>query len=76
VASSGNEQHLKTGEHLPSCDRTPLFLPARDCDGAFFDAGTVATASPIDGVHLDAMNTRAIGEALVPIVVDIFRRRR
>ena len=49
---------------------------ARDCGGAFFDAGTVATASPIDGVHLDAMNTRAIGEALVPIVVDIFRRRR
>lgn len=34
----------------------------------FFDAGSVAKASPIDGVHLDAANTRAIGEGLVPIV--------
>lgn len=32
---------------------------------AFFDAATVAKASPIDGIHLDAANTRAIGEALV-----------
>ena len=43
---------------------------ARDCAGAFFDAGTIATASPIDGVRLDAMNTRAIGEALVPITLE------
>lgn len=35
---------------------------------AFFDAATVAKASAIDGVHLDAANTRAIGTALVPIV--------
>jgi lysophospholipase L1-like esterase len=34
---------------------------------AFFDAARVATASSIDGVHLDAANTRAIGTALVPI---------
>ena len=33
----------------------------------FFDAATVANASPIDGVHLDAANTRAIGEGLVPL---------
>lgn len=31
----------------------------------FFDAGLVAKASGIDGVHLDAANTRAIGSALV-----------
>ncbi|WP_142846679.1 SGNH/GDSL hydrolase family protein [Telmatospirillum sp. J64-1] len=30
----------------------------------FFDAATVAAACPIDGVHLDAANTRAIGKAL------------
>lgn len=36
------------------------------CD--FFDAGSVAKTSPIDGVHLDAENTRAIGRALTPIV--------
>ena len=38
---------------------------------AFFDAGTVAKADPNDGVHLDAANTRAIGEALVPLVAEL-----
>lgn len=37
----------------------------------FFDAATVAVASPMDGVHLDAENTRKIGEALVPAVAKI-----
>jgi lysophospholipase L1-like esterase len=41
---------------------------AKITDSAFFDAGVVASAlSGGDGVHLDAANTRAIGEALVPI---------
>lgn len=35
---------------------------------AFFDASTVAQPDPADGVHLDARNTRAIGEGLVPLV--------
>lgn len=34
----------------------------------FFDASSVARTSAIDGVHLDAANTRAIGKALVPMV--------
>ena len=38
---------------------------------AFFDAATVAWASPLDGVHLDASNSRAIGTALVPVVRDV-----
>ncbi len=37
----------------------------------FFDAGSVAVADPIDGGHLDAANTRAIGVALVPVVKGI-----
>ena len=37
---------------------------------AFFDAASVAHASPFDGVHLDADNTRAIGHALLPLVRD------
>ena len=37
----------------------------------FFDAGTVAKASDIDGGHLDAANTKAIGAALVPVVKKI-----
>ena len=37
----------------------------------FFDAGSVATADPTDGGHLDAANTRAIGAALLPVVKGI-----
>ena len=36
------------------------------CD--FFDAGSVARTTPVDGVHLDGENTQAIGRALIPIV--------
>lgn len=35
---------------------------------AFFDAGTVARTTPLDGIHLDAENTRAVGKALAPVV--------
>ncbi|HEY4200253.1 MAG TPA: SGNH/GDSL hydrolase family protein [Devosiaceae bacterium] len=41
---------------------------AGEWDAAFFDAATVAKADPADGVHLDAQNTRAIGEGMVPVV--------
>jgi len=34
----------------------------------FFDAGSVARTTPIDGIHLDAENTVAIGRGLEPIV--------
>ena len=44
-------------------------------DCGFFDAASVAKASPIDGVHLDAKNTRAIGAALVPEVKRILAAR-
>lgn len=33
----------------------------------FFDAGSVAQCSAIDGVHLDAANTSAIGRGLAPV---------
>jgi lysophospholipase L1-like esterase len=42
-----------------------------DCD--FFDAGSVAKADPVDGIHLDAANTRAIGAALIPVVNRILK---
>lgn len=41
---------------------------ADEMECAFFDAGSVAEATPIDGVHLDAENTRAVGRGLEPIV--------
>ena len=33
----------------------------------FFDAGSVAKTTPLDGVHLDAANTRAVGKGLEPV---------
>ena len=41
---------------------------AEETGVALFDAATVAKASPLDGVHLDPANTRAIGAGLVPLV--------
>ncbi|OJV04623.1 SGNH/GDSL hydrolase family protein [Shinella sp. NM-101] len=34
----------------------------------FFDAGSVAETTPLDGVHLDVRNTRAVGKGLEPVV--------
>ncbi|MBW6420044.1 SGNH/GDSL hydrolase family protein [Rhizobium sp. XQZ8] len=41
---------------------------ADEVECGFFDAGSVARATPVDGIHLDAENTRAIGRGLEPIV--------
>lgn len=38
---------------------------------AFFDAATVAVASDLDGVHLDAENTRAIGRGVAPVIAKL-----
>lgn len=48
--------------------RTQAAEVSREAGAAFFDANTVAESSPLDGFHLDAPNTRAIGAALVPVV--------
>lgn len=40
---------------------------------AFFNAAKVAKAVSLDGVHLDAKNTRAIGAALVPVLKKVLR---
>lgn len=40
---------------------------ADETGAGFFDAGSVAECSPIDGVHLDAENTRAIGRGVSPV---------
>jgi lysophospholipase L1-like esterase len=43
-----------------------------DEEGAhFFDAATVASADPADGVHLSAAATRAIGEGMAPLVAKV-----
>jgi lysophospholipase L1-like esterase len=44
---------------------------ARERGLHFFDAGNVCETSPIDAVHMDAANTRALGEGLAPVVMRI-----
>lgn len=44
---------------------------AQEWGTGFFDAASVAVADPLDGVHLDAANTRAIGQGLVPLVKQV-----
>lgn len=48
-------------------------MRAEEAGVHFFDAGTVAKADKADGVHLDAASTRAIGEALAPLVKSILK---
>jgi lysophospholipase L1-like esterase len=47
-------------------DRFEVVAKSRDVP--FFDAGSVAEVSPLDGVHLDAEAHRALGVALAPLV--------
>jgi lysophospholipase L1-like esterase len=80
VAPPVVEQLVPTSEHpllSPRTDEsrqlaTLYATVAAQTGAAFFDAATVATAiGGGDGVHLDAANTRAIGEALAPAVAKI-----
>jgi lysophospholipase L1-like esterase len=41
---------------------------AAELECAFFDAGTVVSTSPIDGVHLDAEQHERLGDALAKVV--------
>ncbi len=60
---------MLAGAIAQSARFAPLYADeAQLANCTFFDAGTVATASTIDGIHLDAANTRAIGQALIPVV--------
>ncbi len=45
---------------------------AADNDCAFFDAASVGRASPVDGFHLEAQDSRALGVALRPEVKLLF----
>ena len=44
---------------------------ARGLDCAFFDAATVTTSSKVDGVHLDADQHAALGEAMAKAVIPL-----
>jgi hypothetical protein len=46
---------------------------AAETDCAFFDAGTIAHVSEVDGVHLDADQHCLLAAALAPIVAKLLR---
>jgi lysophospholipase L1-like esterase len=60
----GHEAHMEASSGFAEMYRRR----AEEEGVGFFDAGKVATTSDSDGIHLDAANTRAIGEGLVPLV--------
>lgn len=60
IFKGGNEASKHLARHYE--------ILAKEIGCGFFDAGTVAVTTPLDGVHLDAENTRAIGRALAPLV--------
>jgi len=67
--SNAEFAEMFAGGDLASSRLAPLYEAlAGEAGCGFFDAGTVATTTPLDGVHLDAENTRAIGKALAPVV--------
>jgi lysophospholipase L1-like esterase len=69
TGAKGDEQHDQIRESQATA---ALYRALAAAEGAgFFDAGTVAQASPADGAHLDAVQTTAIGHALTPLVAAI-----
>ena len=60
----------------PRADEAKLFdvyysRVAKELGAGYFNAASVAVADRADGVHLDAANTRAIGEGLAPLVKQV-----
>ena len=71
VRETANEDYAAgfAGAVAQSKMMATLYADLADETGCgFFDAASVAVATPIDGVHLDPENTRAIGRGLEPIV--------
>lgn len=71
ICGTGNEMFaaMYAGAIEQSQMMGSLYRDLADEKGCgFFDAASVAVTTPVDGVHLDAENTRAIGRGLEPVV--------
>nr|WP_210347792.1 SGNH/GDSL hydrolase family protein [Agrobacterium rosae] len=71
ICETGNETFaaMYAGAIEQSQMMGSLYRDLADDKGCgFFDAASVAVTTPVDGVHLDAENTRAIGRGLEPVV--------
>jgi lysophospholipase L1-like esterase len=73
-----------TGDRMPAGGRSiaeshkfaAAYKAVADRKGcAFFDTADLVTASPTDGVHLDAANTRAIGLSVAPVIGNLLGLR-
>ncbi|MFT4182575.1 MAG: SGNH/GDSL hydrolase family protein [Rhizobium sp.] len=70
VSETANEAFAASflGAVTESGKLATLYRDLADEEGCgFFDGGSVAVTTPLDGVHLDAENTRALGRGLEPI---------
>ena len=75
VAATGGRGTRAEGETAESRRLAPLYEGlSREAGCAFLDAGGAAASSPIDGIHLDAASTRALGRALVGPVRGLLKR--
>lgn len=70
---AGDSGQIAGGRSIAESQRlAPLYRKlAAELGHDFFDAGSVANASSIDGVHLDAANTQVLGRALAGPVANI-----
>ena len=66
-----------TDEMVDRSHRVTAFIreAAAEAQVAFFDAGIVAQSSPLDSTHMDVAATRALGEALRPVVSGMLAAR-
>ncbi len=70
---AGGNGQIAGGRSISESQRlAPLYRRiAEELGHDFFDAGSVVTASSIDGVHLDAADTQVLGRALAGPVANI-----
>jgi lysophospholipase L1-like esterase len=72
IIEAGHLGEMFGGGAAKSERLAPLYEElAAQLGAAFLDAGTIARVSPIDGVHLEADQHRALGEALAQVVAKL-----
>jgi lysophospholipase L1-like esterase len=71
VAQTGEVSDLMIAQSVELIDRIEKLAHLKEV--AFFDTSSVAAASKVDGIHLDAENTHAIGVAVAPVIAEILK---
>lgn len=75
TAPTGDNVNKFLGAEKKCAGLAAAFRTVAETEGcAFFDAGSVARLSPIDGIHLDADQQEVLGRALVGKVTEILSK--